>query len=129
MKKALLVIAATALITLIGTQAFACPWGGYWGGPTGGPIAGAYSSAYPGFYDQTQQLRQELAAKRGEYNALMAKSNPDPKRAAELSRQLASLDDQLRAKAQSFNMPALGSGYGYGTSGGYGPMGGYGWCW
>jgi zinc resistance-associated protein len=127
-KKSILIIATMAFIGLMGSQAFACYWDGYWGGPMGGPVAGAHSPAYQGFYDQTQQLRQDLAAKRGEYNALMAKSNPDPKRAAELSRQIASLDDQLRAKAQSLNMPALGSGYGYGTPGGYGRMGGGYWC-
>ena len=124
MKMSLLVIAATVFITLTGTQAFACLLAGYWGGPRGGPIAAAYSPAYHGFYDQTKQLRQDLAAKRGEYNALMATSNPYPKRAAELNRQIASLDHQRRAKAQSPNMPALGSGYGYDTPGGYGRMGG-----
>ena len=79
MKKTILVIAVVASITLIGTQAFACYWDGYWGGPMGGPMAGAHGTTYQGFYDQTSQLRQDLAGKQGEYNALMAKSNPDPK--------------------------------------------------
>jgi len=117
MKKTILVIAAVAFISLIGTQAFACYWNGYWGGPMGGPVAGYYGGNYQGFSDDTVQLRQDLAAKQGEYNALMAKSNPDPKRAADLSRQITSLHDQLRSKAQAYNLPAPGAGYGYG------------WCW
>jgi zinc resistance-associated protein len=125
MKKTILVIAVVASITLIGTQAFACYWDGYWGGPMGGPMAGAYGTSYQGFYDQTAQLRQDLAGKQGEYNALMAKANPDPKLAADLNRQITSLHDQLRAKAQAYNMPPLGSRHG--TSSGYGRMGGT-WC-
>ena len=47
MKKTILVIAAVASITLIGTQAFACYWDGYWGGPNGGPMAGYYGDTMP----------------------------------------------------------------------------------
>lgn len=121
MKKAILIVVAVAFTALIGTQAFACYWDGYWGGPTGGPMAGYYSGNYQGFYDQTAQLRQDLAAKQGEYNALLATSNPDPKRAAELSREITVLHDKLSAQARSHNLPAPNAGY-------YGRMGGYG-CW
>ena len=84
--------------------------------------------AYQGFFDNTSQLRQDLAAKRGEYNALIAKSNPDPKRAADLNKQITSLHDQLRSKAQAYNLPAPGARSGYGPMSGY-SRGGYGWCW
>ena len=122
MKKAILIVVAVAFTALIGTQAFACYWDGYWGGPTGGPMAGYYSGNYQGFYDQTAQLRQDLAAKQGEYNALLATSNPDPKRAAELSREITVLHDKLSAQARSHNLPAPNAAY-------YGRMGGYGCCW
>ncbi|MBB5348574.1 hypothetical protein JWG42_06680 [Desulfoprunum benzoelyticum] len=122
MKRTILIVAATALIAFTGTQAFACYWDGYWGGPMGGPTAGYYGDNYQGFYDQTVQLRQNLAAKQGEYNALLATSNPDPKRTAGLNREIAVLHDQLRAQARSFNLPPANAGY-------HGRMGGYGWCW
>lgn len=127
MKKTILIIAAVASIILIGTYAFACYWDGYWGGHMGGPMGGSYSDTYAGgnyqgFYDDTSQLRQDLAAKQGEYNALMAKQNPDPKRAAQLNREITSMHDQLRAQARSHNLPAPSAGHG-------GRMGGRGWCW
>jgi zinc resistance-associated protein len=122
MKKAILVIAMVASIALIGRQASACYWDGYWSGPMGGPMAGYNGDNHQGFYDKTAQLRQDLAAKQGEYNALLATSNPDPKRSAELSREIAVLHDQLRAQARSYNLPAQNTRY-------YGRTGGYGWCW
>jgi zinc resistance-associated protein len=125
MKKSILFIAAVAFITLIGTQAYACYWDGYWSGPMGGSMTGYSGGNYQGFYDKTAQLRQDLAAKQGEYNALLATSKPDSKRASELNREIAVLHDQLRAQARSYNMPALGAGNG--PPGGYGRMGGY-WC-
>jgi zinc resistance-associated protein len=121
MKKAILIVAAAAFTALIGTQAYACYWDGYWGGPMGGPMAGYQNGNYQGFYDQTAQLRQDLAAKQGEYNALLATSNPDPKQAAELNREIAVLRDQLTAQARSYALPPANGGY-------YGRMGGYG-CW
>jgi len=123
MKQRILIVAVVAFIALFSTQAFACYWDGYWGGPMGGPMAGYYGDTYQGFYDQTAQLRQDLAAKQGELNALLAAPNPDPKRASELSREIATLHDQLRSKARVYNLRAPNSGY-YGR----GWMGGYG-CW
>jgi zinc resistance-associated protein len=123
MKKTILVIAATAFIALFSTQAFACYWDGYWGGPAGGPTAGFNGDQHQGFYEKTAQLRQDLAEKRGEYNALMAASNPDPKRAAQLSREIATLHDQLRVQARSYNLPMSNNGYC-----GHGRMGRHG-CW
>jgi len=129
MKKRILIVVATAFIALFSTQVFACYWDGYWGGPMGGPMAGYYGDTYQGFYDQTAQLRQDLAAKQGEYNALLAAPNPDPKRAAELSREITILHDQLRSQARAYNLPAPNNGYyGWGRMGGYPMMGGYG-CW
>jgi zinc resistance-associated protein len=125
MKRSILVLAAAATLTLIGTQAFACYWDGYWSGPMGGPMAGVQGNGnYQDFYEKTASLRQDLAGKQGEYSALMATPNPDPKRAAELSREITTLHDQLSAKARSFNLPVSNMGHYAGMSG----HGGYG-CW
>jgi zinc resistance-associated protein len=127
MKKTIFTIAIVAFITLIGSQAFACYWDGYGGGQMGGQMCGFYGDTnvggnYQGFYDDTSKLRQDLAARQGEYNALMAKQNPDPKRASQLNREITTLHDQLRAQARSHNLPAPSAGY-------HGRMGGYGCRW
>lgn len=125
MKKSILTLAALATITLTGTQVFACYWDGYWGGSMGGPMAMVGGGNYQGFYEKTAKLRQDLAAKQGEYSALMAATNPDPKQAADINREITVLHDQLSAQAKSFNLPAPGAGHN-GHMNGYAMMGG---CW
>jgi len=110
MKKSILTLAAIATITLTGTQAFACYWDGYWGGPMGGPMAMVGGGNYQDFYGKTTQLRQDLAAKQGEYNALLASPNPDPKRAGELNQEIAILHDKLSTQASAHNLPAFSNG-------------------
>lgn len=125
MKKSILVFAAAATFTLIGTQAFACYWDGYWSGPMGGPMAGVQGNGkYQEFYEKTASLRLDLAGKQGEYNALLATPNPDPKRAAELNREIVTLHDQLSAKARSFNLPTPNMGH-HAAMSGHGGCG----CW
>lgn len=126
MKKSILTLAAVATFTLISTQAFACYWDGYWGGPMGGPMAGVQSNKHTGgnyqaFYEKTATLRQDLAGKQGEYNALLATPNPDPTRAAELNQEITTLHDQLSTQARSFNLPVPSMGH-------YAGMGGHGGC-
>jgi zinc resistance-associated protein len=129
MKKPLVVTLAVISLVLIGSIALACWEDGYWdrGGPGRGHGGGNYSDAHPGyqnFLNDTAKLRQELAAKRGEYNAMMASPNPDPQKAGQLSQEMTLLHDQLQAKAQSYGMAAPGpygalrGGYGFGP--GYG---------
>ena len=127
MKKSILIIAAAASLTLFGSQAFACYWDGYWGGAMGGPTAMINSGDHQGFYTKTAPLRQDLAAKQGEYNALMVTANPDPKRTADLSREITILHDKLMAEAGTFNLPASNAGnYSRHHMNGYPMMGG---CW
>ena len=124
MKKSIIALAA-ATFTLIGTQTFAYSWDGHWNGPMNGPMAGGQGSGkYQDFYEKTASLRQNLAEKQGEYNALLATPTPDPKRAAELGREITTLHDQLSAKARSFNLPGSNMRH-YAQMSGYG-MGG---CW
>jgi len=75
------------------------------------------------FFDNTAQLRQDLAAKQREYNALLATPAPDPKRAAGLSYEINALHDQLSAQARSYRLPSPSANNGYGR------MGGNDWCW
>ena len=128
MKKIIFGLVVAASVVFFGFQAFACYWDGYWGGPMGVPMGGFYGNtvaggAYQGFLDNTSQLRQDLATKQAEYNALMTQSNPDPKRASDLNRQITALHDQLSTQARSYNMPVPRGNYGHG------PMRGYGCCW
>ena len=118
MKKSILVFAAAATFTLIGTQAFACYGDGNGSGPMGGQMGGVQKNGnYHDFYEKTASLRQDLAGKQGEYNALLANPNPDPKRAAELNREIVILHDQLSAKARSLNLPVPNMGHHAGMSG------------
>lgn len=134
MKKVLVALVVALGLGLIASQALACWWGGYGGGGMmWGPTRGHYSGAAPsgwdyrGFMADTANLREELAAKQGEYDALMANPNPDPERAAQLSREMARLNDQLQAKAQGFGMHGRGLGWGHYGMGMSPGRGGY--CW
>lgn len=116
MRKLLIVLAVTVSLGLFVSQVWAGPWCGYRGRP------GDYSysnpgGSYQGFLSDTANLRNELAAKQGQYNALMAQPNPDPQRAGQLARDIGELEAKLQAKAQAYGLHA--------------PMGPYaGWyCW
>jgi zinc resistance-associated protein len=100
MKKLVMVSALVVIVGLLASQALACWWDGNYGGHMmgWGSGRGYYSQS---FLNDTATLRQELAAKQGEYNALMAQSSPDPKRASQLSQEIVGLQDQLQAKAQA----------------------------
>ena len=133
MKKLLIVMVAVVFLGFVASQALACIWDGYWGDPMrgrmmGGPMMGGSwcgyapgvnpGGAYQSFLNDTVKLRQELAAKQGEYSALMAQPSPDPKRAGEISKEIASIHDRLLAKAQASGLPRPGSHrYGSGSRG------------
>ncbi|MFZ5571878.1 MAG: hypothetical protein ACOZF0_15875 [Thermodesulfobacteriota bacterium] len=107
--------------------------------PASGCPALANPETHQKFLAETAPLREELAAKRGEYRAIMAQEDPDPKRAGELSREMTKLQDQIRLKALALGMPCgAGPGCGMGSDGcmgkgrvghgGMGKMGGKGGC-
>ncbi len=121
MKKKTFFSTALAFIVLTGSQALAC----YWDGHPGGYYADTYTDGrYQDFWDDTAQLRQDLAAKQGEYKAVMAKPDPDPDRVAGLGREIAALDIQLRTRSQAYNLSAASAKYNYAARDWYG----YG-CW
>lgn len=70
------------------------------------------------FFKETQPLRESLSADRAELNALMAGTNPDPKRARALSENISKTQEALRAKAQQHNISGLMGGPGYGQGDG-----------
>ncbi len=108
--------------------------GGWYGGNT--PESPAKAESYEKFMNETAQTRQQLAAKQGEYRAVMRQDNPDPQKASALSADIESLREQLRTKAGEYELNAPGSydgarnAYCYGPKGNFGPKnpyrGGYG---
>ncbi|MFP4159104.1 MAG: hypothetical protein ACLFQ9_04710 [Desulfobacterales bacterium] len=113
-KKALIVLALIATVGLIATAAWAGPGGGgQRGGWGGGPgycaNMGPQSQA---FMEETADLRDELAGKRGEYQALMARENPDAERASELQREISQIREQIRSKAQNYQAYSGNDRYG-----------------
>ncbi|MFP3980097.1 MAG: hypothetical protein ACLFUY_01785 [Desulfobacterales bacterium] len=127
-KKALIVLALIATVGLIATAAWAGPRGG-WGGGGSGYCAnmGPQNQA---FMEETADLRDELAEKRGAYQALMARENPDPERASELQREMSQIREQIRAKAQNYQAYSGNDRYGDRGHGGHGwHAGPRGRCW
>lgn len=107
MRKLLIVLAVTISLGLIASQVWAGPGCGYWGRSG----TGYYSNENPGgsyqdFLNDTANLRNGLAARQGEYNALMAQPNPDPEKAGQLAREIGELEAKLQGKAQAYGVDA-----------------------
>ena len=105
MKKLLIVLITVVSLGLVASLALACMWDGYRGdsrgGYSGGYASGMMSGTYRNFLNDTATLRQELAARQGEYGALTARPNPDPKRIGQLSREIGGMHDRLHARART----------------------------
>ncbi|MFP4668023.1 MAG: hypothetical protein ACLFMN_04420 [Desulfobacterales bacterium] len=132
-RKAMIVLAAITMFGLLAATA----WAGSWDGPRGRGGPGYSANAGPqsqAFLEETADLRSELSAKRGEYQALMSRENPDPKKAARVQREMQEIREQIRAKAQTYQDS---SEYGrYSDRGGHGGRLGHhrggrggGYCW
>ncbi len=75
------------------------------------------------FLADTEEIRRAIAAKRAEKQALMRSTNPDPERAAQLTRELLNLRSQMMTKADEAGIafgPGSGHGYGHGGRGRHG---------
>ena len=70
------------------------------------------------FFKDTQAHRASLFADRAELNALMAGTNPDPKKARALSQNISKTRSELRAKAQQHNISGPMGGRGGRNCGG-----------
>ena len=115
-KRIMMILAVIVSAGFIAGSVWACPWGWDWGGSRDsrgwGSDSGYYDNRddnYQNFINDSASIREELAAKHGEYNALMAQQNPDPKRAGELQAEIAKLNNQIQQKAQKYNVSSRGS--------------------
>lgn len=121
--KAMIILTAIVVSGLVAAAAWGGPGGrgGYGYGANTGPQSQA-------FLDETADLRNELAGKRGEYNALMSRENPDPKEAARIQQEMQKIREQIRVRAQSYqDSSADGRGNYSGRWGHH--RGGGGYCW
>ena len=130
MKKIILTISTLLMVGFLATSAFAWGCGGYGGWNN---RARYNTDSYQTFYSDTQELRSSIAADRAELNALMAGTNPDSKRARQLSEQISKSENELRTKAREYNVAARGRGMmGYGNGWNCGINGhqhNFGGCW
>ncbi len=94
------------------------PWcygGRYWAAPPQPPsrtVWGNYGpeitsrKAYHDFLRDTKKLRQELASKEAEFNAVMYQYNPNPELVGQLAKEIAELNDLIEEKARAHGLPA-----------------------
>jgi Spy/CpxP family protein refolding chaperone len=146
MKKYGSLIVALALVTMIGTVAYAR---GGWGSGYGMGSGYGYNQATPEqreafakFQKDTLEERKALAAKRVELRTLYSQTDPDQAKRTALQNEINDLRTQISKKAIEAGVePGSGRGYGranrrsgsYGMGSGYGRGGGYGsgggYCW
>ncbi len=118
MKKTITAVAATLIIGFFAASAYA--WGcgdGYGAGMYGNGHynqSGYNNGAYQTFINETQSLRSSISADRVELNALMAGDNPDPQKARALSEGISQSENELRSKAQQYNVAGGMGNRGYG---------------
>lgn len=94
------------------------------------------------FFDETRELRDKLASKSDELNALLSEPNPDTSKASKLQKEISNLRAKLDEKTVNYEIEArkiapdtrssdrygyghMMGGYGMGYGMGYGP----GLCW
>jgi len=112
MKKTIMTLIIALTIGLIGTQVWAVGGCTMTGGTA--QAADVNPEAYQKFIDDTATLRLDLAAKNGEYEAVLAQTNPDPKQAGQIAREMAEIQAKIQAKAKENGLPAMGCGRGSG---------------
>lgn len=118
MKKSMIIISVLALGALfVAPTAFARNGGMGYNGQC--PVYSDNAGDRQAFYDNTADLRAELAADRAERAALMAGTNPDPKRVRALAEKISKQQNQLRKHAEKYNVTLMGPGMGMGQGTGY----------
>ena len=142
MKKS--IIAITLVSSLLVVTAASANWGRGGGRGYACPCQDGYQQQidpaaqekYTTFYNETQELRKQMAMKQAERRALMQTANPDPAAASKLAGEIFDLRNTLNEKAQAagisqFGGPGMGGGFmgpgqrGGGKRGGGRMMNGY----
>jgi hypothetical protein len=110
MKKQIAIATVIASIGIAGiTQAYANGWGQRGGVNYGNcpfttvrynQVDPAIQEKLDTFYNDTQDLRKDIAMKRAEKQALMRAENPDPAELSEVTGELFDLQASMRAKAE-----------------------------
>jgi len=118
MKKAITAVAATLIVGFFAASAYA--WGcgyGYGSRMHGNGYynqSGYNNEKYQTFINDTQDLRASISADRAELNALMAGTNPAPQKARALSEKISHSENELRSKAQEYNVAGGMGNWGHG---------------
>ena len=157
MKKVLTTLGILVLVGFLAAPVFAHRYGG--GKNYGGPGSGScwyeggdltdnqkaeLEKLHQQYVDDTAKMREEIWNKSAELDTLLNSSNPDPKKAKDLQREISDLKTKMSDKRLDFELKArkiapnarsgrgygkgYGRGYGHGHGGGYhhGYHGGYG---
>ena len=125
MKKIMIVSALLLSAVLITPTAYAW-YGGGMGGQGDCPVYSDNAKDRQAFYDNTEDLRANLAADQAERAAVMAGENPDPERVRALTEKIVKQQTQLRKQAGKYNVTLMGPGSGMGHGGGNCNFGGQG---
>ena len=107
LRKGMIGGAAAVLALLFVSAVYAC-WGGWGSGYGMGYGPGADTAQMQKFYDETQDLRDALMSKRVELRNEYRAPAPDTGRIADLRREIAALQAQLRSAARDYGLPAGG---------------------
>lgn len=147
MKKVLTTLGILVLVGFLAAPVLANRWGG--GGRYGGSGAGPcwyeggdltdsqkaeLDKLHQQYVDDTAKIREEIWNKSAELDTLLNSSNPDPKKAKGLQREISDLKAKMSDKRIDFELRARkiapnarsGRGYGKGYGRGYGHGHGYG---
>jgi zinc resistance-associated protein len=132
MKKLLTILGILVLVGVLAAPVLAHRWG--WGGRAGGPGYGMQGSGpYANltesqqaeldkveqkFFNDTAKLRDEIWAKSAELNTLLNSTDPDPKKAQTLQKEISNLKAKMGEQRVNFELEARkiapNSGYGRG---------------
>lgn len=120
MKKLFAAAALVAIIGLTGSYQASAGWGqgkmmGGWpancpqnrGGVTA-PMDAETQAKFDKLYEETLDLRKQIAVKRAEKHALMGSEHPDPAAVGKIAGELFDLRNTLHSKAKAAGLPGYG---------------------
>jgi hypothetical protein len=107
MKRMLITLTWFVLLGFAVSTSMAQEYGRY-NNPSGGFYSTRESEARQRFLDDTVELRRSLVVKQAKFNALKAKTNPDPKLAGTLAKEIFEIQELLRKKAKAYEIKGVG---------------------